>query len=433
MRLGLGLGISFPPLVALSATYTARLLALGPLAHYSLGDTVGSSTAADDSGNARTGTASGLTFGVTGSGDGLTAARWNGSAGTINLTSALASVWGGQAGSIVLRVNTTALSDATTRRLFAVRVDASNVVELYSDGAGNIIAQYTAGGVSKFAGYTPLYAAGWLDVAMTWSKTADALAIYFNGMQQTSVKTGLGTWAGTPIGIRIGSKYDNSGGFFSGDMAHVAVFNRALSAAEVVRAAGRSGQVLFDGDSRSDITYEMAVMADATVEAQKWGGSMYAVSGSTTSQFISRAAAGIDAAAYSGFGTQQVCVVLGGVNDGRAGVSAATIWSNLQTYCTARRARGYKVLLCTEIDAQDASANANNWHSTVYPALNTLIRAGYASVADDIADLGADSRLQNALDTTYFNADRLHLNATGNAVSGAIIKPKLLGLMGYVV
>lgn len=412
------------------ATYTARLLALSPLAHYSLGDAVGSSTAVDDSGNARNGTPGNITFGVTGSGDGLTAARWNGSAGTINLTTALASVWGGQEGSVVLRINTTALSDATTRRLFAARVDANNLLDLYSDGAGNITAQYTAGGTSKFTGYTPLYAAGWLDVAVTWSKTANALIIYFNGMRQDSIKTGLGTWAGTPVGVRIGSKYDNSGGFFSGDIAHVTVLNRALSVSEVVRAAERSGQVLFDGDSRSDITYEMALMADSTVEAQKWGGSIYAVSGTTTSQFISRAATGIDAAYSSDFGTRQVCVVFGGVNDGRAGVSAATIWANLQTYCTARRARGYKVLLCTEIDAQDANANANNWHSTVYPALNTLIRAGYASVADDLADLGADSRLQDATNTTYFNADKLHPNATGSAVIGAIVKPKLLGLMG---
>jgi hypothetical protein len=60
-------------------------------------------------------------------------------------------------------------------------------------------------------------------------------------------------------------------------------------------------------------------------------------------------------------------------------------------------------------------------------ALNTLIR-GDTSKYDRLADLGADARLQNALDTTYFNADAIHLNAAGQSVAAGIVAAQIATL-----
>lgn len=407
--------------------YERRIASLRPIGYWPLGDNAGSSTAVDASGQGRHGTASGITFGVPGSGDALTAARWSGSAGSINLTAALAGLWNGNEGSLVLRYKTASLSSGT-RWLLSVVVDANNQLDIYAD-SGSIGIDSTSGGVFQSYSITPLSPPDtWTDLAVTWSATAQALVLYLNGTAQRN-KSPIGTWAGTPTAIRVGSNNAGSGGFWANDLAHVALFDRALPGPDLTYAAGRVGQLLIDGDSRSNHTYHQGLMADATVDPLQWGASCYAVSGSTTSQFLSRAATGISLANRAAFGRRQIMVLLGGVNDGRAGVSAASIWANLQAHCIARRNEGVRAVLCTEIDAQDASANANGWHSTVLPALNTLIRAGWANVAEALVDLGADSRLADATNGTYFNGDLLHPNATGYGVMQSLITPVARSVM----
>lgn len=142
-----------------------------------------------------------------------------------------------------------------------------------------------------------------------------------------------------------------------------------------------------------------------------------ATGGATILNRISNAPSAVDPLLDRG-NRQNVCVIWCGVN---GSTSAATAWSQLQTYCAARRAAGWKVVLCSEIDAQDAVSNANGWHTTVWPALNTLIQADWASHADALADLGADARLQNANDTTYFSSDKIHLITAGNNVVAEIV------------
>jgi lysophospholipase L1-like esterase len=150
------------------------------------------------------------------------------------------------------------------------------------------------------------------------------------------------------------------------------------------------------------------------------------VSGQTVSDFSANAATEIDSNYRSAL-RRNVCVVWGGVNDANAGASAATIYDRLKTYWAARRAAGFKIVACTEIDAQDAGRNAVGWHSTLWPALNTLIKSD-ATLYDSLVDLGADSRLQNALDTTYFNADKVHLTDTGYGVVAALVAAQVSAL-----
>jgi hypothetical protein len=126
-------------------------------------------------------------------------------------------------------------------------------------------------------------------------------------------------------------------------------------------------------------------------------------------------------------GGKNIAIVWAGVNDAHAGFDAATIYARTVTTCAAARQAGYQVVLCTEIDDQHALANAAGWHDTIWPALNTLIR-GDATIYDRLADLGADARLQDATDTTYFNADKLHLIAAGQTVVAGLVATEVNAL-----
>jgi lysophospholipase L1-like esterase len=58
---------------------------------------------------------------------------------------------------------------------------------------------------------------------------------------------------------------------------------------------------------------------------------------------------------------------------------------------------------------------------TVRSTVNTWLRANYATFADGLVDLAADSRLTNTADTTYYVVDGVHYNAAGNAVWAELI------------
>lgn len=121
--------------------------------------------------------------------------------------------------------------------------------------------------------------------------------------------------------------------------------------------------------------------------------------------------------------SKNIAIVWGGVNDAATpGTDAAELWTRLSHVCTAMVAGGYQTIVCTEIDAQDASREAVGWHSTIWPAFNTLIRENYAGVCDGIADLAGNAVFQNALDTTYYAADKIHIKDAANAVAATIIK-----------
>ncbi|XAI97401.1 hypothetical protein [Leptolyngbya phage Lbo-JY46] len=102
-------------------------------------------------------------------------------------------------------------------------------------------------------------------------------------------------------------------------------------------------------------------------------------------------------------------------------VSAAQAYANFVTYCQARKAAGWKVIVCTLIA-----------HPTISPAsltfCNDQIRANYLTFADGIVDLAADPRFQNVNDLTYYDPGRIHLNATGYGVVASLVRPVILSI-----
>jgi hypothetical protein len=115
--------------------------------------------------------------------------------------------------------------------------DASNRIALLKstvDRAFNLY--YIAGGdVTSVDFSTSSY--DWTNVILTWSKSANALIGYINGVKQGATITGLGTWAGSLDAAQtvIGAYNTTPTNLWSGNIAHVALGNTVLSQTDVTR------------------------------------------------------------------------------------------------------------------------------------------------------------------------------------------------------
>lgn len=318
-------------------------------------------------------------------------------------------------------------TDSTVRGLIQLRVDASNRIYLRRGSTNNGIQfGYIAGGTTtpiKEQFPTPLASTIWRRALLTWDKAEDDVILYIDGAPITTLH-GMGNWSGALSNAEclLGNltKANNTNAW-SGWMSDYLLLDRAMTPAEAqadyryLRSA-----LAFDGDSRTAAKTWPATAAAGIIDHCQL--TNFGNAGDSVAAMIANAVSTVDAAIY---GSKPICVVWGGVND--VDTNAAGIYARLQTYCLARRAAGWSVVVCTEIDAQDAARNAVDWHGTVYPALNTLLRNDH-SFADGFADLGAAAELQDATNGTYFNADLVHLVAGGEAVVASVVAPVLAAL-----
>jgi lysophospholipase L1-like esterase len=116
-------------------------------------------------------------------------------------------------------------------------------------------------------------------------------------------------------------------------------------------------------------------------------------------------------------------VMMGGINDINNGRTAVQVEADIQTICSAVRARGYRVMVTTILPEASPwpSFAANN---VVSGNVNTFLRANWPKFADGLADIAADARLStNTL--TYYYTDGLHLNDAGSAAVGSIVATAL--------
>lgn len=189
------------------------------------------------------------------------------------------------------------------------------------------------------------------------------------------------------------------------------------------RHAGTTGKhgtlVVFDGDSRtigSGGAGPYSVPCMATVIASRQAISRnFGVAGQTVAQMSGDAVAQIDPLRTL---IKGVVVIWGGYNDHATdAVSAATIETRLWTYCDARRTAGWKVMVCSELPA-----NNTGWQA-VRDTLNTAIVANWASHADALANLGADATMGPwaARDDTNLYLDKTHPTDVGYAIIAGLV------------
>lgn len=223
--------------------YTNKVKALSPIAYWPLAEPSGS-TAIDESGNSRDGAYSNVTLGATGIGDGRTAATFNGTTSLVNVYSAsLDAAFNNAEMTIVVWAQVSAAgdwTDATNRSPMAIGADtANNYIRFLKTTTNNQMTNsQVAGGTSKSV-TSALSPTAWFHLAITASKSGDALKTYINGAQSGATQTGLGIWAGA-LGATlcvIGARQTTPNLLWKGNLAHAAVFSSALSAANILALA----------------------------------------------------------------------------------------------------------------------------------------------------------------------------------------------------
>ena len=110
-------------------------------------------------------------------------------------------------------------------------------------------------------------------------------------------------------------------------------------------------------------------------------------------------------ALYYPTGRRQLLFNWSGINDNA--LSAADAFTGIANYCSARRAVGWTMVQGTIPVAVSRDTFAN--------ALNVLLKANPSAYCDLLVDVAADAHFSGTAytDTTYYNADQLHLNTTG--------------------
>jgi hypothetical protein len=196
----------------------------------------------DISGNARHGAYTGVTLGQTGISDGRTSPLFDGINDYTNIYSAsLAGAFNGAEGTVVLWgfLPAGVWIDSQTRVFVGIRVDANNLVIINRTSTNNqLLLRYVAGGTIS-GGTITFSSTTWFHMAITWSKSADQMIRYINGAQTGATSTGLGVWAGALSSTQctLGALNTVPQQILSGNLAHAAIWNKALSPAQIARLA----------------------------------------------------------------------------------------------------------------------------------------------------------------------------------------------------
>jgi lysophospholipase L1-like esterase len=128
-------------------------------------------------------------------------------------------------------------------------------------------------------------------------------------------------------------------------------------------------------------------------------------------------------------GVSNIVVIWAGVNDMYVNdVSATLAYRGIRAYCEQRRQKGWKVIVCTEINCTDASIG-----DTRRLDFNTLVRNNWTSFADYLCDLGNTSPFNTATsheNLTYL-ADGVHLTAAGYQVIATTVSSAITAFASY--
>ena len=173
-----------------------------------------------------------------------------------------------------------------------------------------------------------------------------------------------------------------------------------------------------DGDSLSVATYQAGLSTTETFTATQ-----AAVSGRTLLMMQDASFHTVDTL-FTRCGRRNVVVIWGGTNDFAVDLaSVETVFNRLLAYCNYRRKAGWSVIVCTMISRTGTGIGAATLDS-LKNTFNALIRLHWPTFADGLADLASNTHLGtdgSYSNTTYYNVDAIHLNATGYALVAGIV------------
>jgi lysophospholipase L1-like esterase len=157
------------------------------------------------------------------------------------------------------------------------------------------------------------------------------------------------------------------------------------------------------------------------------------IGGQTTQQMIDDATTDVDPLYNAGVKSVLVAWEMGNDLYFNADVSGAE--TRFASYCAARQAAGWKVVVCN-LPARDHSVtnggvspggDSDAAYNTKRLSLNTWLAANWATFADGFVDLAADAAF-TTFNSTYFNADRVHLTDAGYQKVADLVAPVIVSI-----
>jgi hypothetical protein len=248
MGIGIGLSEAFGS-YAPAISYSQKLQGIQPadlIAYWKLTEKSGTTavnaegTAARNGTYARNVTAMGTVDGI---GDGNTAPDFDGTNDEINVYSAdLSGAIDGDEGTLagfLKAENANVWSDDLSGLGLTLGKDASNELAFRHWGNNTVQVVRKAGGVTSNIAKGSVSTIAWFHMTITWSKTADQVIAYFDGVQFGAPATGLGAF-GSPSLVDgrcyIGNN-PSGNALWIGALAHFAIWTKALTGAEVASLA----------------------------------------------------------------------------------------------------------------------------------------------------------------------------------------------------
>lgn len=229
------------------------------------------------------------------------------------------------------------------------------------------------------------------------------------------------------------------GGAGAMDVAGVAVWDHALTAAELAQASAyfqrrfgfsalpaASANVVVDGNSLAAGYWGTTnwACADGIEAATGAPGpldySIVATSGISTPALISRAGGMVDARFRSDLpANKNVCMVWELTNDLSTGIGGAQAYANVKAYCQARKAAGWKVVVATCLPRSNAGLVATFEADRQYVNSAIVLNAVAEGWADAVAHVGGDATIgaPGASDNTANFNDKIHLTSAGHAIA----------------
>lgn len=328
--------------------------------------------------------------------------------------------------------------EATNLYLFAPAIKALN-------GNNRInITQRNGPGINDIYGNTRIdtftHICAWESNSSSWSMTVDGALEVLSSAGGTNTGAWLG---GTPFrdNFWLGQLYFG-GPFFPyvGDVLRLLYFSAPLSIAdkEAVLAylAGQYGrgvvshQVICDGDSitagYSSNTSPWPAQLESLMGGD-WRHQNLGVVAQTIVSMASDATTQVNVMFNPNLSSNIVCA-FGGTNDLFFGATVATLQTNYQNYCAARQSAGFEVVAFTILPRSEGGVPGT--FEADRQTFNTWLRANYATFADALADVAADTTIGDSgdeLNTTYYQ-DRVHPTNAGAAIIAGIAQTAIAGL-----
>ena len=276
----------------------------------------------------------------------------------------------------------------------------------------------------------------------TWTAAAadgDRLRVSCNGSAIQGWINNVLRLSGTDSTITAAGR---AGLFFSGNATNStgmhlnSVYARPVTEVSMLVQDGDSQMAGTNTSPTLAITHAMQPAVTDTFESQ-----LVAVGGQTLAQRITAYPTDV-APKYRANADRNVLTIFAGTNDiyfmslGDGGESlqdpediAGIVITRLQSYAALANATGWDTVVCTipprDFDGFGGYDPDPYDLSPIIEEVNVWLRANWSDHFDRLADLAADARLDDENDSTYFDADKIHLNATGAAVAGALIAAEI--------